>query len=282
MGHDVESVTTERSDLVDVLENIKSRKSSSTSSLDSLKKGLSTTSIATLSSIDTIATLSSIDTIASLRESLADIAEGEEDAKSWMKYRMNEIDFFLNTLEVRKDAINCYMDYNNEFKSIFYNPDIEGLSLNGDSNVELDNNNYKDEKSETVLKYIERLRKQGPLESLKETLANVVEATEEDIDPSWAKFQLEELDFFLNTLNIRKDAIPYYGDYNNDFKSIFLVPNFLDGDSPMQESEDDTEEDDEGVQTKPRITKCTVCQQFIYKRNFQVEKLSKIFFQLDP
>lgn len=280
-SENMNSNSSERSDLVEILGSIKSRKLSSNSctrSIDTMKKSLSTTSVATLASIETIA---------SLRETLADIAEGDEDedTKSWMKYRVNEIDFFLDTLEVRKDAIGCYMDYNNEFKSIFYNPDVEGLSLHEDSNIDIHKNEYKDEKSERVLKYIERLREGGPIASLRETLSCVMEATEEEMDPTWAKYQLEEIDFFLNTLNIRKDAITFFGDYNNDFKSIFVADHFhfLDDDLQMNESEDDSEEDDDSQdeQRNPRITKCKVCQQFIYKRNFQVEKLAKIFFQVE-
>jgi len=113
-----------------------------------------------------------------------------------------------------------------------------------------------------------------------------MEASEEEMDPTWAKYQLEEIDFFLNTLNIRKDAITFFGDYNNDFKSIFVADHFhfLDDDLPMNESEDDSEDDDDSQDGKrnQRITKCKICQQFIYKRNFQVEKLAKIFFQVEP
>lgn len=271
------STSSDRSDLFDVLESInscgKSRNSSSslsTKSIDSLKKGLSTASIATFSSIETIA---------SLRESLGDIAEGDEDAKSWVKYKVNEIDFFLGTLEVRKDAIACYTDYNNAFKSIFYNPDLEGLSLNGDSNAGIGSNEYKDEKSERVMKYIEKLREEGAMAALRETLIDVIETDDEEIDPSWAKFRLEELDFFLNTLNIRKDAITYYGDYHNDFRSIFFVENAEDGDQLMNETEDDT--DDDETDNEPGITQCKSCRKFILKRNFQVEKLAKIFFQVE-
>ena len=281
-SENMSSISSKRSGLVEILGNIKSRKLSSTShslSIDTMKKSLSATSIATLSSIETIA---------SLRESLADIAEGgeDDDSKSWMKYRVNEIDFFLDTLEVRKDAISCYMDYNNAFKSIFYNPDVEELSLHEDSNIDIFKNEYKDEKSERVLKYIERLKEDGPISSLRETLSEIMEASEEEMDPTWAKYQLEEIDFFLNTLNIRKDAITFFGDYNNDFKSIFVADHFhfLDDDLPMNESEDDSEDNDDSQDEKrnPRITKCKICQQFIYKRNFQVEKLAKVFFQVEP
>ena len=117
------------------------------------------------SSNTSIATLASIDTIISLRETLAGIAEGDDDsdAKSFRRYLVNEIDFFLNTLEVRKDAIDFYTDYNNQYKSIFYNPDLEGISLDGSCNEGflIKNNAYVDEKSERVKTYIERLKDQG-------------------------------------------------------------------------------------------------------------------------
>lgn len=259
----------------------KSRKSSSTlstQSLDSLKESFSASSIATLCSIETIK---------SLRESLADIAEGEEDSKSWAKYKVNEIDFFLDTLEVRKDAINFYNDYNNAFKSIFYNPDIEGLSLNGDDDHEnIEDNEYKDEKTERVINYIERLRNQGSIASLRETLIDVIETDDDEIDPSWAKFRLEEIDFFLNTLDIRKDAITYYGDYHNGFRSIFGHYAFDDEDGDIELLLEETNEENNAEKTdnKPRkskITKCSQCAKFICKRNFQVEKIAKIFLQVD-
>ena len=51
----------------------------------------------------------------------------------------------------------------------------------------------------------------------------------------------------------------------------------------MNETEDDTDDDDEtdNETRKPRITKCKSCRKFILKRNFQVEKLAKIFFQVE-
>jgi len=229
-----------------------------------------------------VATLSSIETIASLRESLAEIASGSCDVKSWEKYKVNEIDFFLDTLEVRKDAIDFYTDYNNAFKSIFYNPDIEGLSLHDNSNDDLINNEYKDERSERVLKYMDRLKNQGALMALKETLTDIIDKEDEEIDPSWAKFRLEEIDFFLNTLNIRKDAITYYGDYHNGFRSIF--EQFHDDDEKTSnneeiESNNEDNEEDSDENVRKRITKCPVCKKFIISRNNIVENVAKLFFK---
>ena len=272
----------EGGDVITALKNISKKSSNlstrSRSSLDTLKRSGSNTSVGTVASIETII---------SLRESLADIAEGDEEAetKSFQRYLINEIDFFLDTLEVRKEAITFYNDYNNANKSIFYNPDLEGISLDGDNNqdIGLGNNAYVDEKSERVRKYIERLNDQGGLASLRETIVDVMETNDADMDPSWAKFRLEEVDFFLNTLNIRKNAIGYYRDYHNGFKSIFdYVQDEEDCNidekpeaSIMDKSSEKSESGDE------RITKCKICNNYILRRNILVEKLARIFFNSD-
>merc|ERR1711874_527340 len=243
-------------------------------SLDSLKRTNSGSSLATVISIETIL---------SLRESLAQIAEGggTEGSRSWDHYLVNEIDFFLDTLEVRKDAIDFYNDYNNAFKSIFYNPDIEGLSLDSDhGRGDIEDNTYRDEKTDRVKTYIQRLKDQGSLASLREALVDVIETDGDEIDPSWATFRLEEIDFFLNTLNIRKDAICYYGDYHNEFKSIFQHLGDTSVDDKCQDVSRNTSHTDLSGLEKPsnRITRCRICTEFILQRNFAIENLAEIFF----
>ena len=130
------------------------------------------------------------------------------------------MDFFLNTLEVREEMNIFSNDYSNAKKSIFYNTDLEGISLYGDSNQNMGsmgNSAYVDEKTERVRKCIERLNDQGGWSSLRETIVDVMERNDADMDQSWAKFRLEEVDFFSisNTLNISKDAIGYYKDCHN-------------------------------------------------------------------
>ena len=58
------------------------------------------------------------------------------------------------------------------------------------------NSAYVDEKTERVRKYIERLNDQGGLASLRETIVDVMERNDADMDQSWAKFRLEEVDLF--------------------------------------------------------------------------------------
>ena len=121
--------------------------------------------------------------------------------------------------------------------------------------------------------YIARLQRQGSLASLRDCLAGVLATEEEDVSPAWAKFRLEEIDFFLNTLDIRSDAINYYGDYHNGNRSIFQrsattePPKEQDSDSAIGE-----------IEMGAQIAKCKVCGNFIRNRNFLTEKLAKTFF----
>ena len=93
---------------------------------------------------------------------------------------------------------------------------------------------------------------------------------------------LDELDFFLGGTDIRKDAIGYYPDYNNDFKSIFVnglgseAESGIEGSDSSLASSEETDEEGGG----PRVTRCAICNEFIYKRNLQVEVVAKVFFDV--
>ena len=126
---------------------------------------------------------------------------------------------------------------------------------------------------------------QGSLASLREALVDVIETNDNEIDPAWAKFRLEEIDFFLNTLNIRKDAIGYYGDYHNDDRPIFdYFHNDSEDDGNVNEEaktegDDEAEQDDDSDDIGDKITRCCICNNFILRRNMMVEKLARVFFQ---
>lgn len=254
--------------------------------LAALRRSLSSTASirsknTSLASLDTLA---SIATVAEIREGLATLVEDDEeedfDHKSFSKYRIDEIDFFLDTLEIRGDAISCYADYNNEGRSLNYDPDREALLLEKreeEENKE-DDHLYKDEKTARVKEYIDRLRNKGSIASLRETLIDIVQTPTQNTDPSWAKFRLEELDFFLDTLDIRKDAIVYYGDYHNNYRPMFQQNNLNDSDSVDSSLESSISEDNEDNVKSSGITRCTVCQEFILRRNIQVERTAKLFF----
>lgn len=181
---------------------------------------------------------------------------------------------------VRKDAIDFYSDYNNEGKTIFYDPDIEALKLeNGSAEAKkVESDLYRDEKSEAKLAYMERLRHQGSLDTLRETLVDVVQTAAQEGSPSWAKFRLEELTFFLDNL-LEKQTVDYYGDYHQQFQSIFeqvdMSDWWVEGGSAATASVTSEEEED-----APRVTRCRVCNEFIEKRNLQVERVAQIFFEV--
>jgi hypothetical protein len=249
-----------------------------------LRRSLSST--ATLRSrrpsLASVGTVASIATVAAIREELATMAEEDEDRasdqhKSFSKYQIDEIDFFLDTIEVRKDAISCYGDYNNAGRTIFYDPDIEALQRESGevSAVPEESHLFQDERSARVLQYMDRLRRKGSVASIRETLIDIVQTAEEETDPSWAKFRLEELDFFLDTIDIRKDAIGYYGDYHNNFKSIF-EHNFKNSKGSLCSGSTSTTSSAPGR----RITRCTTCSGFLLSRNQQVERIAQIFFDV--
>ena len=185
---------------------------------------------------------------------------------------------------MRGDVIACYADYNNEGKSIFYDPDIEALQKENegkeDKKASEEDFLYKDERNSVKHAFMERLEKEGAIASLRRTLVDIVETAEEDTSPTWAKYKLDELDFFLGGTDIKKDAIGYYPDYNNEFKSIFAAGLGSDNESGIDSvstSENSSSLDGTGG---PRVTRCAQCQQFIHKRNLQVERVAQIFFDV--
>merc|ERR1712228_148177 len=175
-----------------------------------------------------------------------------------------------------------------ERKSIFYDPDIEALQKENegkeDKKASEEDFLYKDEKSSVKHAFLERLEKEGAIASLRRTLVDIMETAEEDTSPTWAKYKLDELDFFLGGTDIRKDAIGYYPDYNNQFKSIFASgcggsddESGIDSVSSSDNTSSSGSSDGSGG---PRVTRCAKCKEFIYKRNLQVERVARIFFDV--
>ena len=95
----------------------------------------------------------------------------------------------------------------------------------------------------------------------------------------------KELDFFANTLEIRKNAIETYKDY-----SKLIEENAIDEDKSCDDTEvDDTSDDgteyqdtdtDNETSEDAGIVDCPVCKESIVERNLQAEKISKLFFSM--
>eukprot|EP00090_Calanus_glacialis_P007702 TRINITY_DN16148_c0_g1_i1.p1 TRINITY_DN16148_c0_g1~~TRINITY_DN16148_c0_g1_i1.p1 ORF type:complete len:245 (+),score=76.39 TRINITY_DN16148_c0_g1_i1:84-737(+) len=207
---------------------------------------------------------------------------------SYIRPKIDKIDFFENTLNIRKDAIQAYSDYNAEFNE---EEDGQESIIFGDK---LDNVD-----KETVF-YNKFLRDECPPpyaasvggDNLKPlTLAEMMEEEErkanEAAGSNW-RLSMEknkrELDFFANTLNIRKNAIETYKDY-----SKLLEENEkgqeeeLSNTSDEDDNDSSTEyEDDTNTETSedPAIVDCPVCDLPIVDRNLQAEKISKLFFSM--
>ena len=106
---------------------------------------------------------------------------------------------------------------------------------------------------------------------------------EAEVTPSWAKYRLTELDFFLDSADIRKEAISYYGDYNNQMKSIFERASGEEAAASTWDSSSCSRasvESEGSLGSGPRVTRCAACAQFITERNLQVERIAAIFFHV--
>ena len=206
---------------------------------------------------------------------------------SYIQPKIDKIDFFENTLNIRKDAIQAYSDYNAEFNE---EEDGQESIIFGDK---LDNVD-----KETVF-YNKFLRDECPPpyaasvcgDNLKPlTLAEIMEEEElkanEAAGSNWrlsAEKNKRELDFFANTLNIRKDAIETYKDYSKlleenqkDQEGLSNTSDEDDNDSsPECEDDTDTETSEDAA-----IVDCPVCDLPIVDRNLQTEKISKLFFSM--
>jgi len=211
---------------------------------------------------------------------------------SYIRPKVDSIDFFSNTLNIRKDAIQAYSDYNAYL--IENDEDSESLSF-GSRADKLDN-----EDNETVF-YNRFLKEECPppyVASVNGGYLNPVtldEMIKEDekkdkaaIESNW-KLSMEkkkkELDFFANTLEIRKNAIETYKDYSKLLEENAEESNKddLSDDTEVDESDDDTEYDDDtstATSEDGQIVNCPVCKEPIVERNLHAEKISKLFFSM--
>ena len=92
----------------------------------------------------------------------------------------------------------------------------------------------------------------------------------------------KEIDFFTDTLDIRKNAIETYVDYNNmDSK----IQEDDDSDSEESDDQDETDEEegsteDDDEETSCSITVCPKCGDKNFFRNHNVENVLKLFKQM--
>ena len=106
-----------------------------------------------------------------------------------------------------------------------------------------------------------------------------VDETEEDLT-SW-KEKVErnkrEIDFFENTLDVRKNAIESYSDYKIPFESCSQSEDEEDDDS-----EDDTDtlydsSDDDDDESVYQVSSCPECGDRNIRRNAKLERIAELF-----
>ena len=192
---------------------------------------------------------------------------------------MNRIDFFENTLDIRKDAITPYNDYN----ALEDEENRQDFSLkSGDSSdddpAELENyNKYLDQ--ECPPPYASSLVEDEELKpvTLEITLQRADISDDEPL--TWKqKFESnkKEIDFFENTLDIRKNAIESYSDY----KKGKADDGHFDMDSSTTEedqSEDDSEYESSDEDDESLVSECPECGDGDWQRNQKMERMIELF-----
>ena len=87
----------------------------------------------------------------------------------------------------------------------------------------------------------------------------------------------KEIDFYKDTLDIRKNAIETYVDYNNED----VCNQDSDGSDESESDETDScTNDDDDDETSCSITACPKCGSKIFYRNHNVENVVKLFKQM--
>jgi len=184
---------------------------------------------------------------------------------SYVRPALDNIDFFANTLDIRKDAIRPYENYNPQEEE-------EVMSHLGGSNED-----EIIEETEFYNKYLHEScpppiqSSAAPDSSLSPVTLDLAQEGETDTgeQKSWRQqFEMNkrEVDFFSNTLNIRKDAIAHYQDYK---KEAFSKGSITD-DEESDDSESEEENDEHRmVSASQHLT-----------RNLHVERIVKLFNEM--
>ena len=208
------------------------------------------------------------------------------EAGSYIRPTFDKLDFFENTLNIRKDAIQAYSDYNADLNNGEEGEDITSLNFNKSS---------EDCDNETVF-YNRFLEEECPPpyeasddEALLKpvTLADMMkkeEAKAKDSTESNWKLAFEqkkrEIDFFANTLDIRKNAIESYNDYSKLLEEEDSDDIENESDCSEVSEEDSSTVCEEESDEDRGLLECPECGSAIIKRNHQAEKISKLFFRM--
>ena len=205
---------------------------------------------------------------------------------------IDSIDFFANTLNIRKNAIEPYENYNP------YEEEDE-ISINlGENNNEVvevisaminkilshiflkDKNFYnKFLNEECPPPYKSSLSSEDNLKPV--TLAEILDTEEhEDTQTSWREhFEMnkKEIDFNENTLDIRKNAIETYIDYKME---SFQTDADVEEEASSSDTVTNNSDSDEDEETIELVSVCPKCGNSKLTRNLKIERIIKLYDQM--
>ena len=210
-----------------------------------------------------------------------------------------EIDWFLNTLDIRGDAIRPYADYNDPVEltqstETISAADQVGSLLDGDDGDTLAEEEEEEAnkawkvvpKDEVAMKQVQDAKKAAAAaaseqnkrrgaddDSGNDTLS---ESTQPDFSAGPPRL-VKPIDFEEGTIEIKKDVIAPYTDYNAaDEATVRAVR--IDDNVRVLESEDE-ELESASVLGRTRSSTCSSCQAPIVGRNLYLEQLSRVILQ---
>jgi len=218
-----------------------------------------------------------------------DVDNGQTDScksdslvvSSYVRPRIDSIDFFANTLDIRKDAIQPYENYNPQEEE-----DIISVDLGGSNEIRVEDeaffNKFLHDECPPPYKATSE-----PDESLKPvSLDKMMDKIyiQDDEKPWKQEFdeKKKEIDFFSDTLDIRKNAIETYIDYkkesfkNHSDDNSYASKNDEDSNDNDSDSSDEDDDDTDDA-TICLVTNCPKCGVGKLSRNAKIEKIVKTF-----
>ena len=204
-----------------------------------------------------------------------------------------EIDWFLNTLDIKKDAIKPYYDYHSEeakeraMQEI--REEMERKKRKEEEEAEDTDTNTEDDEWSTIPKdEIEMLRfaeaKKARLAALVESdsgsVADTVDTLSSNLTFSKPTPEIVPVDFFADTIEVKKDVIQPYFDYNVPFEEVKNVK--ISDEVEIMVSEDEEELDSVSViaaRNSRRSGICKICSTPLIGRNHYIENLTKLVFE---
>jgi len=182
---------------------------------------------------------------------------------SYVRPALDNIDFFAHTLDIRKDAIRPYENYNpQEEEEVMSN-----LGGSHDDDIEETEfyNKYLHESCPPPIQ-----SSSSPDSSLRPVTLDLAQEQEADTgeQKSWRQqFEMNkrEVDFFSNTLDIRKDAIACYQDYKKEAFSKGSI-------TEEEEESDDSDSEEENEENRMSSQQLT--------RNLHAERIVMLFNEM--